>query len=555
MDNSDALELFLAAAASNLSRDCHAVVAGMYYKDSGREAINLAMSVVLSPESSLVGHIGPRIVDVLGLRAFRGTVSPEKVKPLLASIVEGRVVAELLPAGCSDALCLLDSRQEPSTLTAPSFRADLGDHGYPFPGHQSYIIGDQSMDKLLTIGRWNEITARLPAQDPPFSDFQMLCSHLGIDNRLEPGSSTSVYLISPVWLTLEAVTERPKDSAVEVKVWSAWSDLRGEASISLVPHSLRHTHLKRVEDISAWTTVADPESGTELRSGRLTLAPSVGPCDLFLNYGGRQVGSYRTGLASARLVAHELIDSDFEQLLIRLAGGKQKQDDLFEQGVAWLLHLCGFSVAHYGFKDMQSATDVVAFLGDAYAVYAECSLKPPDADKLKKVSSRAEMLRSVLEDKHGQRITLVRAYFCPRPRSHFAEDEVEHMSKEHVVLVANEDIEELVARARRGEPALETFFHLGMIGNRMASSHVSLRIKQRPSVAAYPSLNSRYNVVIAGTRRCSQTASTRSRVGARSRSLACASVNRRASEVVGSRNARATCLQVRPQARWSASAT
>jgi hypothetical protein len=318
---------------------------------------------------------------------------------------------------------------------------------------------------------WAEVRARLPASDPPFASLSAVARDLRIGSRLEHNDRTSVLVVSPFWLALTRFESNHESASIGVEVLSYWPEISKAATLSLLPdvEFVDHKAVMPIGD-NSWTSDTGAEGTTVFRK-TLQIGESIGAADLSLNYGGRQVEAVRVGLAGARVVAHAVIDSDFRALRSRLFERKNKSDsDRYEEGVAWLLHLCGFSVSRYGYKDVQRATDVVAFFDDSAAIYAECTLEFPSMDKLKDIETRAEGLRTRLEVNYGRSIALVRAIFLPHNRAELSPaDANDAHDQARSIYICGDDQEELLRMARRGESADACFAFIAQRGREHAT--------------------------------------------------------------------------------------
>src|SRR5581483_4206179 len=98
---------FLQFAQPNLTRRCTASVSCLYYRH-GDSWVNLATTVCLLPESDAPSPAQP-LLDLDGLRAFRGVIPHERVAPLLAAIMRGVAPRELLPDGVENDIMFLGS--------------------------------------------------------------------------------------------------------------------------------------------------------------------------------------------------------------------------------------------------------------------------------------------------------------------------------------------------------------------------------------------------------------------------------------------------------------
>lgn len=467
MTHSSAFEEFLELAKPNLERGCAAIFACVHVKSGGRRT-NLAANLVLVPATnSLEGHAGEKIFEIGDFGALRVVVPPEKVLPLLRALAEGQLDENCLPPGCGE--IHFPGREEGAPLDFGASAIDVEDldeFGLPFVGHVLTAYGP-SNEKLQSYDAWRDFEARLPAQDPPFSHPDSVLADLHIGGRLRHRDLTTLSIVAPYWCAITSAQGRLSEATISVEIATHWHDLDPTATISLIPRDSLLSDRKQRLALSdgGWQTAVYDDRTLRL-SREIPIGESVGPLDVSLNWAGRQIQRETTGLGSARVLSHELIDTDFAALRRRLFERKGKNDPgRHEEGVAWLLHLCGLSAARYGYKDMQRATDVVAFMGDYAAIYAECTLELPGLAKLKDVESRAEALRNRLEQRYGRSITLVRAIFVPHERRDIDPQDFDAAHEQAgAIYICRDDMEELIEMARRGESAAACFWFIAQRG-------------------------------------------------------------------------------------------
>ncbi|MGH7228465.1 MAG: hypothetical protein ACREIH_04550 [Nitrospiraceae bacterium] len=308
---------------------------------------------------------------------------------------------------------------------------------------------------------WDRADAALSTTSPPFSSISALARDLGVGPGLQADHRGHVVLVSPYWLRLNDASMITGDASVEVKVLSYWEDLDRKASVALVPRSPGDFNRRSFQWLGGDGWRKSPaQEGATVFSANISLAGPEGPCDIFLNYSDRRIDSRVTGLPPNRIVAHEILDPEFKALRTRLLNAKAGRGDRFEEGVAWLLHLCGFSATRYGYKDVQRSTDVIAFLGDAAAIYAECTTAIPDPVKTGTLHSRALELRSAIRTGDGSSIKILSLMFVAKRRTDVPSEVVKMCRGYEVVLVSLEDMEDLLEMARRGEHPVSIFENL-----------------------------------------------------------------------------------------------
>src|SRR5207249_3641779 len=155
---------------------------------------------------------------------------------------------------------------------------------------------------------------------------------------------------SPYWARIESLRELRHESAIEITIVTYWESDPALLAVPILPVQPTELHrkLRITVDGTTWSRSSQPDGGVTFRR-TVPLSGVLGPCELILAFKGLEIDRQRIGLGFPRLYAHELVDPEFLILQERLDPKFARQKpDKFEEGVAWLLHLCGFSSVHYG---------------------------------------------------------------------------------------------------------------------------------------------------------------------------------------------------------------
>ncbi len=448
----DWFKQFIEIAKPNLERRCAALISTLTYQarylSAEPEWHGVSTRIILVPFTTVSGPVGPRIFESATFRASRGLVSPEKVGRLLESLGNGVVLPDALPVGWSQAVHLSPNTptqfHQPRFFEADSLRVPLA---WRVPGYETSAIGvrDGDFDRGI-VHALEALERQLPAFDPPFGGIRGLAEEIGLAHAPGPGVATSVVeVIAPLWLTLDDLQRDVREGRLRIKVKSYWTDVGGEASVSIISRGDPHkTRLPLGE--APWNVGSDSE-GARVYTADVRVPD--GSVSVHLNYGPENIATILSGVASTPALAHELADPGFAILRSFLLGPVHRKGDNFEVGVAWLLHLAGFRSVRYGLKRLQRAVDVVAYLDDFNLVYGECSVEPPDPDKLSDVASRASALTELATSRGRRPITVLPTIFTAAPSGPL----VRERPYPEVLILAREDIEDLLERALRGESA------------------------------------------------------------------------------------------------------
>ncbi len=243
-------------------------------------------------------------------------------------------------------------------------------------------------------------------------------------------------------------------------------ELRNQAAEELVTGRLGHS---RALSESGLAFTADDDScapvhvrGAEWKAlGDMTFEATIdcagleGPGYVQLMFRDEVVQAARVGIPSVLSRAHAAIDDADEWLsqLLGLETGSKRRPDGFEAGVVALLGLCGFPTIHYGHKSRDHFPDVLAWVGGAFILVGECTVDPPDLDKIRTLAARADGIRSRAQ-RTARELLLVRVLFTPRSTSEIAPDVIRVAREEiSVAIVGADELRELLAMASRGEAA------------------------------------------------------------------------------------------------------
>jgi hypothetical protein len=148
---------------------------------------------------------------------------------------------------------------------------------------------------------------------------------------------------------------------------------------------------------------------------------------------------------NARRAVYELVDNQLESLNEVLTRSEYRGRDAreLETGVAWLLWMLGFSVAHLGRSPRtQDAADLVATTPAGHFVIIECTTGLLKADhKLPRVVQRAENARRQLAESGNRHLRVLAAIVTSKTRGEAMAD-IEQAEKLKVLVITREDLEQ-----------------------------------------------------------------------------------------------------------------
>lgn len=445
----------IAWAEPNASRECFGHIAGVYISDKDVNIL-LSTTIILAPNENVFGTVNQSIMDFGPVHAFHCCLPFNQLNRFISALSDGEINPGILPFPELPTICFNRSNTQTSMFSRDHHFLDaVPSLGLCQSAFRQWENGEQLSKSIdgLSHSRWKDIEDTLPAGKIPFSDFEMLSRQLKIDTLHDWNASSVVTLVSPFWVWFEQVKLHPHSNSVEISILSAWNDLRN-TSISIVPIQTDEPDDKSLIEVSEKDWDVDAVGNLRRFRRKVSLRPEVGPCSVFLNYGGRRIASESTGLAQSRKVTHELFDNDFDGLKKRLFTDPQK-GNRFEEGVVWLLHLCGLSTPLYGYKDLQDAVDVVAFQGDKCVLIADCSTALPGVKENEDLNRRANLLENRLKERTALEPDLVRVFFCsmPDPKANEQHNLFSQRQENSISYLYQEQLKELVDRALRGDTA------------------------------------------------------------------------------------------------------
>jgi hypothetical protein len=181
--------------------------------------------------------------------------------------------------------------------------------------------------------------------------------------------------------------------------------------------------------------------------------PNAAVIQCFVSYSGiaQHFGwvSDPTTMQNPKRAVYNIFDANLEILndFISKSGGKGRNARDLESGIAWLLWMLGFSVAHLGGTERaQEAADLIATTAKGDFVVIECTtglLKTEN--KLPLLIDRAERVRAGVVASNNKHLRVLAAIVTSRPRAEISAD-IEQAEKLGVLVMCRENLEEAVTR-------------------------------------------------------------------------------------------------------------
>jgi hypothetical protein len=282
-------------------------------------------------------------------------------------------------------------------------------HATFFPGHHPSQPPNQSAPRLATLIQTgisrqvalqsvialSEIDWHLRACAVPFFDLNDLLSEYGLPTPPPLGDTTVIEFVvrAPVEIDI-------KSSIVEgqarVQIRASSNANRNAVSIGyrdVGPESNRRRGRLPAGSI-AW------RQADEWLEGSATVDVGKVPAlQCFVSYEGVAAHSWwvvdPTKLLNPRQAVHLAFDSEQKRLKSLLFDSKRSDAREFEDGVALLLAMLGFSVTQHGrSQKLSDAPDVLAVTPSGNVVVVECTVgTPTEGDQIAKILRRSEAIR------------------------------------------------------------------------------------------------------------------------------------------------------------------
>lgn len=429
-----------------------------------KQWVSFTTKIVLAPEAVLRDDAPSVLVDLPTFRVVRSVVAAGDAKTFLTEVANGIALRARLPRDVGHDIRFVNDN---NTDAAPQFyegpelytRLQARDFGLPCAAWV-HAAGGPTLGNYLPGAdlALKRIDRQLAAQRTPFIGFKGLSRDLGLRARGFTRDYTgSVEFVAPFWTWIDAASATPAGE-LAVGVSSQIDALAARVTLAVDPVEMPRMAEKRLLPLTAGEWKVETSAPATRRLLRLmTRAPTV----LSLNFDGESIQQERVGAGNLRVLAHQYNDDlDLEMLRKKLFG---ENSDLFEEGVAQLLHLCGFAAEHIAGK--REAVDVVAFAATDDVLFVECTLRELDMKKLDKLAARARSFEDMMERRVGEEGGHVRrALFMPVRRKAVAAATLEAVEQHGVMLVCKEEIELIIEMALRGEPPTMVLSEISLAG-------------------------------------------------------------------------------------------
>jgi hypothetical protein len=332
---------------------------------------------------------------------------------------------------------------------------ESGTHGVTYePFHREGIKAQSRFDVLTLLGG---LQARYVRQ--PFFDWELRAAptpHEGLQElafEYKIGSLRDVVSVEVISFNVAAVdlTSAVFGSNAKLRVFLAHG--LSTENLTLGYHLFTQGRVESRSMIKGsamqWTQTADHQYGTVDID-----VPNAAVLQCFVSYCGIAQHfwwvSDPTAMQNPKRAVYNIFDSNLEILndFLSKSGGKGRNARDLESGVAWLLWMLGFSVAHLGGTDLtqEKAADLVATTPKGDFVVIECTTGLLKAEnKLALLIERAELVRAGVVASNNKHLRVLTAIVTSRPRAEVSAD-IEQAERLGVLVMSRENLEQAVSR-------------------------------------------------------------------------------------------------------------
>ena len=288
----------------------------------------------------------------------------------------------------------------------------------------------------------------LKAADAPFDNLDELLSQCNLPTQTQMGDSTTLEIVarSPVTIS-DASTITGNGAVIECRLATA-------LDIGKLRLGYKVLQKDSVERGSVSGSAFDWRQEGDIKVGRYR--KSIGDASLlqaFVSYAG--VSHHQWWVTdpqrrfNPRYAVHQVFDEDLELLRRMLLKPETDKPYGFENAVATLLYLLGFSVSNYGrIPKLQKGPDIIAISPTGHVGVVECTVGLLDEnDKLAKLVQRAKLIRDKLNSAGYGFLQLQAVIVTSLSRDEVTAN-LETAGKYDIAVVCKEDIDELLGQVK-----------------------------------------------------------------------------------------------------------
>lgn len=418
-------------------------LSGVGLKDGDRNVM-LTGRVVLSPSLNLDHNVDPLNDPLLWTISKVFPFKAEDFGAILATFEEGRIDVGGFKAELPD-----DQRDKLHPMYNPG-------HHYSYGGNQAAVrvpvlsaTGGARSTSINKVFKANEFEWYLPTLDPPFVDAADLHAYYGLPSPSQNGDQLSLEISvnPPVEFSDNSIIEK-ETAFIRILAAKGTNTSLVSVGIRTVGGAAKQRRLKVRSNQITW------KEADKLLEGEFAIGVADCPTvQCFLSFAGQSIQQRwildPSRLLNPRHAMHAAYDGDHVVLRRLLFEGKKSDSREFEDGVAMVLGMLGFSVTQHGrSQKLSDAPDIMAITPQGHVAIVECTVGLPDQDdQVAKVYQRAEALRRTLSGSGWPGIRVM-----PVVVTSLTEGDIRlHKApaqKQGVTILCREDIEQALLRIR-----------------------------------------------------------------------------------------------------------
>lgn len=329
-----------------------------------------------------------------------------------------------------------------------------GQHGgYYQPFHNDGLMRNERLGVLTVFGGNPELHQLQPGLDwelkgasEPYDNLQELMNHYRVGVLRSDAVTLEAVALAIIAVDLSAVV-----TGTECELAVRMSPDADAAKVKLAYRVMSGNVVERGSvsgETMEWALTSDG-----LRRGSTKIqVPSAAVVQAYASYCGTVIHqgwiADPTMAQNPRRASYEAFDPKLVGLADLLAKppGKGNARDL-ESGVAWLLWMLGFSVAHLGqMPKLQEAPDLLATTPEGHFAVVECTTGPLKTDnKLPRLIERSEIVRGRLAASNNQHLKVLPVIVTSKRRVEVRAD-IEQAERLGVLVITAELLEATLSR-------------------------------------------------------------------------------------------------------------
>ncbi|MCG3113222.1 MAG: hypothetical protein MCM46_15510 [Candidatus Manganitrophus sp. SB1] len=376
-------------------------------------------------------------------------------------VIAGREIKAISPGDIQTAL----DQAKKGEMTISDFTCQLPpNQGNPFhlgffpiyhplinagPRFPAIIIRGGSKHELLSMPDFKTpdmFDWELKCASQPFDTLDELLIHLGLPNSSQMGDSVTLEIAArPPASIMDTSEITNREASIKCKVAGGLDIQKINFGLKILRKNL--TERSAVAGSSfEWKIEGDFQIGSiKLQIGEATLLQA------FLNYNNVALHQWWVFDPQKRMnprhAIHQVFDPELEVIKERLFKPADDKSRIFEDGVALLFNVLGFSVSHHGkIPKIQKGPDIIAFTPAGHIAVIECTTGLLNQnDKLAKLVQRAKLIKERIVTAGYGHLLVQPVIISSLPKEE-VQVHFEEAGKNSIAVVCKENLENLFAR-------------------------------------------------------------------------------------------------------------